>query len=67
MRTNWGENTELGKNGTEFGEHNTVYLVTTEAPHGLRPHQCKNQSINQSLSTHNRLTESPCPVVPGVY
>jgi hypothetical protein len=49
MRTNWGECTELGKNGTEFGEHNTVYLVTTEAPHGLCPHRCKNQSINQSL------------------
>jgi hypothetical protein len=47
MRTNWGESTELGKNGTEFGEQNTVYLVTTEAPHGLRPHRCKNQSINQ--------------------
>jgi hypothetical protein len=42
MKTNWGESTELGKNGTEFGEHNTVYLVTIEAPHGLRSHRCKN-------------------------
>jgi hypothetical protein len=50
MRTNLGESTELGNNGTEFGEHNTVYLVTTEAPHGLRPHRCKNQSINQTSS-----------------
>ncbi len=43
MKTNWEESTGLGKIGTEFGEDNTVYLVTTEAPHGLRPHRYKNQ------------------------
>ncbi len=42
MKTNWGERTELGINGTELGEHNTVYLVIAEALHGLRLHQCKN-------------------------
>jgi hypothetical protein len=58
MRTNWGESTELGKNGTEFGEHNTVYLVTTEAPHGLRPYRCKNQSINQSILPLSAMSKS---------
>jgi hypothetical protein len=43
-RTNLGESTELGKNSMEFVEHSTVYLVTTEAPHGLRPYRYKNQS-----------------------
>jgi hypothetical protein len=44
MRANWGESTKLEKSGTELGEHNTVYLVLTEALHGLRLHRCKSSS-----------------------
>jgi hypothetical protein len=53
MRANWGESTELGKNGTELGEHNTVYLVLTEALHGLRPHRCKNSSSSSTAGRYN--------------
>ncbi len=57
MRANWGESMELGKNGTELGEHNTVYLVLTAAPHGLRPHRCKNSSSSSVKAVPTRAEE----------
>ncbi len=38
------------KDGAVFGEHNTVYLVTTETPQGLRPHWSETQFINQTIA-----------------
>ncbi len=53
MRTNWGESTELGKDGTEFGKHNTVYLATIQeirmgyARFGVRINQIKSNQTGR--------------------